>query len=238
MQQIEIEKNNTLDRLLSVSKEKLEEYSNVLNGDPIEELLLWSDNSKELQIRQLFENFSKLIKDLSSNWSKVMKSQLEVGNLIGLSDSEFYLKETYIDLEGFHEKLPFVKREKLSEIVDFPDFSKILANIESLNFVTGAAKSYGFVLNHLLSYLKDGFSDQLNSKIESICEVKIKGWKEIKKFTSIVIYVNALIQVNSLLDRSYRDLNAYFLRQHIIIENGQSIRLDLIRLSQKLPELK
>jgi hypothetical protein len=220
-----------------LTPKKLNEFNKVLTSDPIKELVLWSDSEKEADIKNLLNRFSKLNEKLASSWSKIMKEPLIVDTILGRTDTEKFLQDAYIEQEGLQEKLPFVKKEKLTEIVDFPDFSGLISTIAAFNFSIQEAKNHGITLQDLLTYSKDGLTDSMNKLIQSESEVKIQGWENIQKYLSIVIYVEALNRVLKTVKHPMKDFNGYLSRINIFQVTENKISLNLENLRQKMEDI-
>jgi hypothetical protein len=226
--------NKTTSKMI-VTPETIQNFSKILNGEPIQEFVLWIDENKESELRSLFDRFSIVYNKLTTHWVELFKDPIELESLIGRTDSEAFLKEKYIVQEGFQKKLPFVKREKLIEIVDFPDFSGLLSQISIFSFTVKEARDSGFSLEDLLEVSEYGLSEEIEARIISQSQEKIEGWESSQKYIYIVLYVDSLNKMRRHVKHSLGDLNRYFLRQGFLITyNQDELKIDLEKLKIKL----
>jgi hypothetical protein len=217
------------------TKEQIQEYSKILNSEPIQELILWINEQKQANLRGHFERFAKLPQEAAENWAKLLKKKFNLTDFIQESISEKTLQGLFIDQEGYQQKLPFVKREKLFEIVEFPDFSALASENTRIRSIVKEAEMFGFSLDDLINYSKNGFSEELNDRIEQQSFVKIEGWEEIQKFCSIVVYINSLNELRKNINHPMRDMNMFFLRQGFLHDYKDSHKVDLEKLRNQLP---
>jgi hypothetical protein len=107
-----------------------------------------------------------------------------------LTEPERKLKDKFIKLNKIEEKFSLIKREKLDEIVDFPDFSKLVKLIQSIN-------DYSIETDEVInieSFFKSNLEEVLETlqfEIEQKSKIIIKGQENIRAFLSTILLVKS-----------------------------------------------
>lgn len=206
--------------------------SEILKGEPISNLVVAYDVSKATNLHKSLFMVKNLIEEIKKEWEKHFESELSNKDLeVLFSDTELFLKDRYISVHGFDKQLNMIKRNKLIDIVDFPDFSEITNAVENIKNAFDYSLSRFMKFEAVLS-LSIGSDEEIEKEIESICSVKIEGWERIKKFLAFILFVDGL---NGLMgNRSVKDIIPWAVRNKVIIETYRSYHLDMIVLAQSI----
>jgi len=178
----------------------LKEISLILESEKIERLELGTDHVRVNVMLSSLESLTEQRKNFQNEWNRLFSENTDFSLFQKILDNPLdFVQTKYIKKNGFDKKLDFVKKEKLVEIVDFPDFGKLLTSISRL---------FDLQSNHVFKIIsfEEAFSKALTSypesyerKIKDACEIVLTGKDKVQKY----LWVNLLYLASNKLKKEF-----------------------------------
>lgn len=214
------------------------DFIEILRGPEIESMVIGTDPRKLRVISRAFNDFKKNVETLVSAWSKTFKTPIDLNSILNIEDSlEFELQQIYIKQEKLDEKLNFVKAEKLLEIIDFPDFSKILISVLRLKGIYSDFLQNDFGLDLLINLVLNISENDIEKELLKASEIKIEGWKNIQKYCSIKMMLFGLNFGVGIFEKEHWDLFPYLVRNDCIEINSIHVEINESNIVKNLSGL-
>lgn len=170
----------------------LKEVTDILSDQKITKLQIGYRGSKANSFRRRLADVSALLMRLFPEWEKAFNEELSLEEFNKLLvDPLNHIHEKYIKMKGYDVQLSFVKREKLMDIVDFPDFSRLTSILNDL-----ASEMYGPPFGQLFSFnklfeSKGSIPADADHLISEYCKVYLDDRQMIESYMGFLLYVKS-----------------------------------------------
>jgi len=168
----------------------LKEISIILESEKIDRLELGLDFQKFNQMISSLEILSNYRKVFQTEWQKVFLEPTDFSLLKKIMSNNplDFIQMEFIKRNGYDKKLDFVKREKLVEIVDFPDFGILISSIQKLFDLQSDPVFRVISFEDAFAKALSTYPDSYEKKIRESCEIVLKGAVQIQNY----LWVNLL----------------------------------------------
>ncbi|MCR9080891.1 MAG: hypothetical protein NXH89_00605 [Cyclobacteriaceae bacterium] len=193
----------------------------ILENENISRLELGSDKFLNLKICSLVEQTETTLKKVRENWKTLFSSDFGLDQFHQLTTNfEKDLQILFISKNEFDKKLPFVKSEKLLEIVEFPDFSELVSNLERLSSFLSNEILNQIGIEGIFSKSAKRLIEENSKKLASICEIVLTKRESIEKLLYLNLYLIAGSKLKRFFDNSdFIKLNETLKSQRIVTDN-------------------
>jgi len=195
-----------------------ESILSVLSNKEIEEIEIGYRSGAEESMKAGLKEAASRFKRLKELWKSMFSEDFSISTFYEFEDNTLQkLMRKYISVNEFDKKLPFVKAEKLMDIVDFPDFSTLMAEMEEFGRVRS---NEVFRIASFEEVIEEGdseFSDRYYDKIKERCKILLSGRDKIEGVLYSLMYIKSFLKIKRFFrEESFRDINGYLIRQDIV----------------------